>query len=108
MLPAHLVKAAHVIKFNLLALNPVVGLVLGHHHPCQQPVENVSYYRVSFLTGPAQKVLSIRLHSKFHQKSSKCQKFLTDWHLDISGRDHSKKTPCIFYDFPVQYDQYLF
>ena len=35
-------------------------------------------YRVIFLTGSAQKVLSIRLHSKSHQKSSKCQNLLTE------------------------------
>ena len=40
-------------------------------------------YRVFFLTGPTQKVQSIRLHSKSHQKSSKCQNLLTDWHLEL-------------------------
>ena len=53
-----------------------------------------SIYRVFFLTGSAQKVLSIRLHSKSHQKSSKCQNLLTDWHLELFGRDQLKETPC--------------
>ena len=38
-------------------------------------------YRVSFLTGPTQKVLSVKLHSKLDQKSSKCQNLLTGWHF---------------------------
>ena len=34
-----------------------------------------------FLTGPTQKVLSVRLHSKSHQKSSKCQNLVTEKNL---------------------------
>ena len=42
-------------------------------------------YRVFFLTVPTQKFLCVRLHSKFSQKSSKCQNLLTDWHLEFFG-----------------------
>ena len=40
-------------------------------------------YRVSFLTGAPLKVLSVRLHSKTHQKSSQCQNLLTEKKLVI-------------------------
>ena len=39
------------------------------------------------------KVFSVRLHSKSHQKSSKCQNLLTGWHF-FRGAP-VKKTPCI-------------
>ena len=38
-------------------------------------------YRVFFLNGPTQKVLSIGLHSRSHQKRSE----FTDWHLELFG-----------------------
>ena len=38
-----------------------------------------------FLIGATLKVLSVRLHSKSHQKSSKCQNLLTGWHLEFLG-----------------------
>ena len=38
-------------------------------------------YRVFFLTGAPLKVLSVRSHSKSHQKSSLCQNYLSGWHL---------------------------
>ena len=38
-------------------------------------------YRCIFLTGPSKIFVSVRLHSKSHQKSSKCQNLLTGWHL---------------------------
>ena len=44
----------------------------------------VDTYRVVFLTGPSKIFLSIRLHSKSHQKSSKCLNLLTGWHLEKS------------------------
>ena len=61
---------------------------------------------------PPQKVLSVRLHSKSHHKSPKCQNFLTGWYLEffgghqfwyfnffpylwILGGHQLKKTPCI-------------
>ena len=48
-----------------------------------------------FLTGAPLKVLNVRLHSKSHQKSSKCQNLLTEKTCDF--REHQiKKTPCIF------------
>ena len=40
-------------------------------------------YRAIFLTGTPLKVLSVRLHSKSHQKSSKCQNLLTEKKLEI-------------------------
>ena len=52
-------------------------------------------YRVFFLTRPPLKVLSVRLHSKSHQKSSKCQNLLTGWHLELLGGGELKKTPCM-------------
>ena len=39
-------------------------------------------YRCIFLTGPSKIFVSVRLHSKSHQKSSKCQNLLTGWHLE--------------------------
>ena len=36
-----------------------------------------------FLTGAPLKVLSVRLHSKSHQKSSKCQNLLTEKTCDF-------------------------
>ena len=48
------------------------------------------------LTGAPLKVLSVRLHSKSHQKSSKCQDLLTGWHLELLGGHQLKKTPCNF------------
>ena len=44
----------------------------------------VDTYRVVFLTGPSKIFLSIRLHSKSNQKSSKCLNLLTGWHLEKS------------------------
>ena len=38
-----------------------------------------------FLTRTPITVLSIRLHSKSHQKSSKCQNLITGWHLELLG-----------------------
>ena len=52
-------------------------------------------YRVSFLTGAPLKVLSVRLHSKSHQKSSKCQNLLTEKNLWFLGGSQLKKSPCI-------------
>ena len=43
------------------------------------------------------KVLSIRLHSKSHQKSFKCQSLLTDWYVELIGWNHLKKAPCIMW-----------
>ena len=43
------------------------------------------------LTRPPLKVLSVRLHSKSHQKSSKCQNLLTGWHLELLGGGRVKK-----------------
>ena len=40
-----------------------------------------------------QKVLSVRLHSKSQQKSSKCQNLLTSWHLEFLGGYQLKKHP---------------
>ena len=37
--------------------------------------------------------MSVRLNSKSHQKSSKCQNLLTDWHLELFGRNQLKNTP---------------
>ena len=48
-------------------------------HPCV--LQNI---QGAFLTVPTQKFLSVRLHSKSHQKSSKCQNLLTGWHLEES------------------------
>ena len=42
---------------------------------------------------PPKKVLSIRLHSKSHQKSSKCQNLLTSWHLELFGGTSQKTHP---------------
>ena len=53
-------------------------------------------YKVFFLIGSAQKVLSVRLHSKSLRKSSKCQNFLTSSHLELFGRNQWKKPPCIW------------
>ena len=53
-------------------------------------------YRVFFLTGAPLKVLSVRLHSKSHPKSSKCQNLLTGWHLKFLGGYQWKKPPCIY------------
>ena len=39
------------------------------------------------------KVLSVRLHSKSHQKRSKCQNSLTGWHLSFLGGHQLKKHP---------------
>ena len=36
-----------------------------------------------FLTGPTLKVLSVRLRSKLHQKSSKCQNLVTEQTCDF-------------------------
>merc|ERR1712105_134807 len=47
-----------------------------------------------FFNSPPLKVLSVRLHSKSHQKSSKCQNLLTGWHLELLGGGELKKTPC--------------
>ena len=41
------------------------------------------------------KWLSVRLHCKSHQKSSKCQIFQWVWHLFIFRAEQSKKPPCI-------------
>ena len=49
-----------------------------------------------FLTGAPLKVLSVRLHSKSHPKSSKCQNLLTGWHLEFLGGYQWKKPPCRF------------
>ena len=40
-------------------------------------------YRVFFLTGAPLKVLSVRLHSKSHRKSFKCQNLLTEKTCDF-------------------------
>ena len=45
-------------------------------------------YRVSFLTGAPIKVLSVRLHSKSHQKKYNYKYLLTGWHLEILGGVH--------------------
>ena len=37
---------------------------------------------------------SVRLHSKSHQKSFKCQNLFTNWHLELLGGGQLKKTPC--------------
>ena len=50
-----------------------------HHKACY--VVQVVIYRVIFLTGTPLKVLSVRLHSKPHKKSSKCQNFITEKNL---------------------------
>ena len=51
----------------------------------------LTMYRVIFFTGTPLKVLSVRLHSKSHQKSSKCQNLLTGWHLEFLGGTSEKK-----------------
>ena len=43
------------------------------------------FYRVAHLTAPPLKVLSVRLNSKSHHKSPKCQNFLTGWYLEFFG-----------------------
>ena len=59
------------------------GHILSHH-----------IQGVFFNWFPVQKVLSIRLHSKSHQKSSKCQNLLTGWHfLELFGRNQLKNNP---------------
>ena len=58
-----------------------------------QPNLNVLYR--FFLTGAPLKVLSVRLHSISHQKSSKCQNLLTEKKLVIFRGHQLKKTPCI-------------
>ena len=50
-----------------------------------------------FSAGTPLKVLSVGLHSKSHQKSSKCQNLLTGWHLEFLGGYQWKKSPCITY-----------
>ena len=55
------------------------------------------FYRVIFLTGTPLKVLSVRLHSKSHQKSSKCQNFLTNKNLWFLGGSQLKKSPCMLH-----------
>ena len=45
-----------------------------------------------FLTGLLLKVLSVRLYSKSHQKSSKCQNLLTGCHLGFLGGNSYKST----------------
>ena len=56
----------------------------------------VSMVQVGFFwLVPPQKVLSVRLHSKSHRKSSKCQNLLTSWHLELFGGTSNKKLPCI-------------
>ena len=67
-----------------------IGILIG-----TQDSQHFAIYRVFFLTGPTQKVLNIRLHSKSHQKSSKCQNLITDWHLEVFGLDQLKKAPCM-------------
>ena len=48
-----------------------------------------------FLNGTPLKFLSVRLHSKCHQKSSKCQNLLTGKNLwFLGGSQLKKKTPC--------------
>ena len=49
--------------------------------------------RVFFLLFRPKKWLSVRLHNKSHQKSSKCQNFLGAWHLSHFKSDQYKKTP---------------
>ena len=46
-----------------------------------------------FLTGAPLKVLSVRFHSKFHQKSSMCQNLLTEKNLWFLGGHQLKKNP---------------
>ena len=48
---------------------------------------------MGFLTGSAQKVLSVRLQSKSHQKVSEFTG--TGWHLELLGGCQLKKSPCI-------------
>ena len=45
----------------------------------------LSYRVFFFFTGTPLKVLSVGLPSKSHQKSSKCQNFLTGWHIEFLG-----------------------
>ena len=54
-------------------------------------------YREIFLLFRPKRGLSVRLHYKSHQKSSKCQNFLWVWHLVIFRADQSKKPPCRIY-----------
>ena len=49
--------------------------------------EDEQRYRAVFFTGPPLKVLSVKLHSKSHQKSSKCQNFVRVWHLVVFWAD---------------------
>ena len=49
-------------------------------------------YRVSFLTGTPLKVLSVRLHSKSHQKCSKCQNLRTEENLFLGESQLKKDT----------------
>ena len=50
-------------------------------------------YRVIFFTGTPLKVLSVGLHSKSHQKSSKCQNLLTEKNLWFLGGHQLKNHP---------------
>ena len=65
------------LKHNMLACK--------QYHFCYNLLLYSDKYRVFFLTGPTQKVLSVRLHRKSHQKSSKCQNLLTGKNLWFLG-----------------------
>ena len=69
-------EASHSHTVPLIIIAPESCVFITHYFQS---------YRVSFLTGAPLKVLSVRLHSKSHQKSSKCQNLLTGWHLEFLG-----------------------
>ena len=58
-----------------------------------------------FLLVRPEKWLSVRLHRKSHQKSSKCQNFLRIWHWVIFRADQSKKPPCTYFTLFVKISQ---
>ena len=78
-----------ISSFQILEENSSSFLFLEEKMPVARPTTGCF-----FLTTSAQKVLSIRLHSESHQKSSKCQNLLADWHLELFRRNQLKKTPC--------------
>ena len=67
------------ILITLYVNNPKCSYCFCHVKCCQCfQWKMLLMYRVFFLTGPTPKVLSVRLHSKSHQKSSKCQNLVTE------------------------------
>ena len=63
------------------------------------------YYTGFFLTGAPLKVISVRLHSKSHQKSSKCQNLLTEKKLVIFRGHQLKKHTVLSVNYQLARDQ---